>query len=124
MSGGPHLGGNSRTVLNNGETRADAGLPTRTAHRPAESQPISLRSLTSSLRYCTSRSCRQWRAATFDELRAMNGSVRSSKAYRGSKRRIRRIRLRGNGSAGMWLVLGVVVIALFGLMPWLMRHPL
>jgi hypothetical protein len=45
-------------------------------------------------------------------------------AYRGSRRRVRQIRMRDNWTPGMWLVVGVVAVALFGLMPWLIRHPL
>lgn len=53
----------------------------------------------------------------------MKGTSRGSRVYRGSKRRVRAIRLKGNASVGMWLVLTVVVVALCGLMPWLMMRP-
>jgi len=54
----------------------------------------------------------------------MKGSSRNSRTYRGSKYRIRRIKLRGNSSPGMWIFLGIVAVALFALMPWLIGHPL
>jgi len=54
----------------------------------------------------------------------MKGSSRSGRSYRGSKARMRRIRLRGNSSPGMWIFLGVVAVALFVLMPWLIKHPI
>ena len=48
---------------------------------------------------------------------------RPSKPFRGSKRRVRKIRMQGNWSLGLWVLVMVVLLALFVGVPWLMRHP-
>ena len=52
-------------------------------------------------------------------------SVRSGpgKTYRGSRRRVRRIGLRGNWSVELWIVVAVVLFALLVIVPWMVRHP-
>jgi hypothetical protein len=46
-------------------------------------------------------------------------SARPPKRYRGSPRRLKRIRMRGNSSWELWLVVGWVFFLLFGLLPWM-----
>jgi hypothetical protein len=46
------------------------------------------------------------------------------KVYRGSRRRLRRIRLRGNSSTLFWIFVIVFLLTLFVLVPWLVQHPL
>jgi hypothetical protein len=46
------------------------------------------------------------------------------KVYRGSKRRIRKTRLRGNWSLEVWIIIVVTLLAVFGGIPWLIQHPL
>jgi hypothetical protein len=51
-------------------------------------------------------------------------SRRSSVTYRGSRRRLRRIRFRENWTRDMWLLVAVVVLTILVLFPWLVRHPI
>ena len=51
-------------------------------------------------------------------------SRRSMLTFRGSRRRLRRIRFRENWTRDMWLLLGFVVLAVLLLLPWLVRHPI
>jgi hypothetical protein len=46
---------------------------------------------------------------------------RSGKWYRGSRRRLKQIRLRGNSSAEVWLLAGWVAFLLLVVLPWMMR---
>jgi hypothetical protein len=48
--------------------------------------------------------------------------VRPAKTYRGSKRRVRRIRMRGNGSWEMWIFVVWVAFLLFVVVPWMIRN--
>jgi hypothetical protein len=45
-----------------------------------------------------------------------------NKTFRGSHRRIRRIKMRGNGSWQVWMLLGMMVFVLLVLIPWMARH--
>jgi len=45
-------------------------------------------------------------------------------SFRGSRRRLRRIRFRDNWTRDMWLLLAFVVLVALVLLPWLVRHPL
>jgi hypothetical protein len=47
----------------------------------------------------------------------------AGRAYRGSRRRLRRIRLRGTWSLEIVLFVIWVLFALFVLVPWIVRHP-
>jgi hypothetical protein len=49
-------------------------------------------------------------------------NTRSPKVYRGSKRRLRRIRLRGNSSLAIWVFIAVVLFGLCVALPWLILH--
>jgi len=42
---------------------------------------------------------------------------------RGSKRRMRRITMRGNWSAGLVILIVFILLVLFVALPWLIRHP-
>jgi hypothetical protein len=42
--------------------------------------------------------------------------------FRGSRRRLRQVRLQGNWSREMWLLVIVVGLTIFVLIPWLIRH--
>jgi hypothetical protein len=48
--------------------------------------------------------------------------VRPAKWYRGSRRRIRRVRLRGNGSLELWLLIVWVMFLLLVVVPWMIRQ--
>jgi hypothetical protein len=41
--------------------------------------------------------------------------------YRGSRKRVQRIRLRGNWTAGLWIVVLLVLAALIALVPLMLR---
>lgn len=50
---------------------------------------------------------------------------RSAKAFdRGSKKRVERIRLRGNWSIEFWIFVILMLIMLFVAVPWLIKHPI
>jgi hypothetical protein len=51
------------------------------------------------------------------------GETRPLKTYRGSWRRIRRITFRGNWSLQFMLFLAWLLLCLFVLVPWMVRHP-
>jgi hypothetical protein len=55
------------------------------------------------------------------------GGGRAQTAYRGSRRRLRRIRfsatLHGNASLAVWALLVWLLPILFVAIPWAMRHP-
>jgi hypothetical protein len=42
-------------------------------------------------------------------------------AYKGSRRRIKRIQIRGNGSLEVWLLVGWVAFLVLIVLPWMMR---
>jgi len=48
---------------------------------------------------------------------------RPGKVYRGSRKRLRRIRLRDNWSVELWIFLAVMLFTLFVVVPWIVRHP-
>lgn len=48
--------------------------------------------------------------------------VSSPKVYRGSKKRLRRIRMRDNGSLAFWMFVAVVLFSLFVVLSWLILH--
>jgi hypothetical protein len=50
------------------------------------------------------------------------GSGRALMAYRGSRRRLRRIRLRGNSSCTVWALLILALLIVFVGVPWAMCH--
>ena len=45
-----------------------------------------------------------------------------SKRYRGSRRRVRRLTMRGNGSWEFWLLLGWIAFLLLVVMPWMISR--
>jgi hypothetical protein len=47
---------------------------------------------------------------------------RAVKTYRGSRRRVRQLRLRGNTSAQLWLFVGWVAFLLLVVVPWMIRQ--
>jgi hypothetical protein len=49
-------------------------------------------------------------------------NVRAPKVYRGSKKRLRSIRLRGSGSLALWVFIVMVLFSLFIVLPWLIVH--
>jgi hypothetical protein len=53
---------------------------------------------------------------------AVSSGNRPPKQYRGSKRRIKRIKWRRNGSLEMWLLAGWVAFLLLVVLPWMIRH--
>ena len=48
--------------------------------------------------------------------------ARAAKRYRGSSRRLKQIRLRGNFSWEIWLIAAWVAFLLFVLLPWMARR--
>lgn len=48
---------------------------------------------------------------------------RAAKTYRGSRRRLRRISLRGNWSFELLLFVAWLLFCLLVLVPWLVQHP-
>lgn len=48
--------------------------------------------------------------------------MRPIKMYRGSRQRLRRIRLRGNGSLELWLLVLWVAFVLLVVVPWMLRQ--
>lgn len=49
---------------------------------------------------------------------------RPPKVYRGSRSRLKKIRLRKNWSVQIWIILGVILLVLFVWIPLLIRNPL
>jgi len=47
---------------------------------------------------------------------------RAGKIYRGSHRRLKQIRLRGNSSFGLWLLIVWVLFLLLVVVPWMIRQ--
>jgi hypothetical protein len=43
---------------------------------------------------------------------------------RGSRKRLRRIRLRGNWSIEFWIFVAIMALTLLIGLPWLIRHPM
>jgi hypothetical protein len=50
------------------------------------------------------------------------GRRRAAKAYRGSRRRLTQLRLRGNASSELWLFVGWVAFLLLVVMPWMISQ--
>jgi len=48
--------------------------------------------------------------------------VRPAKTFRGSMRRLRTIRMHGNGSWELWIFVVWVAFLLFVVVPWIIRH--
>jgi hypothetical protein len=48
----------------------------------------------------------------------------AERVYRGSRKRLRRITMRGNWSREMWLAVIFLLILLFVVVPWLVTHPI
>jgi hypothetical protein len=48
--------------------------------------------------------------------------MRPAKVYRGSRRRVRAIKMRHNGSRELWLFVAWVAFVLFVVLPWMVRH--
>ena len=51
-------------------------------------------------------------------------SRRSTLTFRGSRRRLRRIRFRDNWTKEMWLLVAFVLALLLLLFPWFVHHPI
>jgi hypothetical protein len=47
---------------------------------------------------------------------------RQPKVFRGSARRIRRIRMRGNNSLQFWLLVAWFAFLILVVIPWMIRH--
>jgi hypothetical protein len=48
--------------------------------------------------------------------------ARPSRTFRGSRRRVRRIKMRGNSAWELWLLLAWVLFLLFVVVPWMAHH--
>jgi hypothetical protein len=48
---------------------------------------------------------------------------RPGKVYRGSRKRVRRIRFRDNWPVELWILVAVILFMLFVVVPWLVQHP-
>jgi hypothetical protein len=44
--------------------------------------------------------------------------------YRGSRKRLRRIKFAENTSVGFWVFVALMIFMLFVVLPWLINHPL
>jgi hypothetical protein len=49
--------------------------------------------------------------------------LHSEKVYRGSRKRLRRITWRGNTTPEFWIFVVFMLILLFVIVPWMIRHP-
>jgi hypothetical protein len=47
---------------------------------------------------------------------------RPPKVYRGSRRRLKQLKLQGNASLELWLLVGWVVFLLLVVLPWMIRQ--
>jgi hypothetical protein len=47
-----------------------------------------------------------------------------AKVYRGSRKRLRRIKMKGKWSIEMWVLVIAALIILFVVVPWLVTHPI
>jgi hypothetical protein len=52
----------------------------------------------------------------------VKGANRPPRVYRGSRRRVRKLTLRGNWSAGPWVLLAILVFVLLVVIPWISRN--
>lgn len=48
--------------------------------------------------------------------------LQPDKVYRGSSHRLRRIKLRGNSSIEIWLLVAWILFLLFVVVPWMMNQ--
>jgi hypothetical protein len=48
--------------------------------------------------------------------------ARAPKIYRGSRKRIRAIKMRDNGSWELWLLVGWLAFLVLVVLPWMIRH--
>jgi hypothetical protein len=55
--------------------------------------------------------------------RGRGSAGRAAKVYRGSRRRLKRITLRGNWSFELLLFVAWLLFCLLVLVPWMVRHP-
>jgi hypothetical protein len=53
---------------------------------------------------------------------AAPGSNRSPLTFRGSRRRLKRIKMRQNSPLELWLLVGWVTFLLLFVLPWMVRH--
>jgi hypothetical protein len=53
---------------------------------------------------------------------AAPGSQRPPLTLRGSRRRLKRIKIRGNSSLELWLLVGWLAFLVLIVLPWMMRH--
>jgi hypothetical protein len=51
-----------------------------------------------------------------------SGSHRTPMIFRGSRRRLRQIAIKGNSSLELWLLVAWVVFLLVVVLPWMVRH--
>lgn len=49
--------------------------------------------------------------------------ARPGRVYRGSRKRVRRIRFRDNWAVELWILVAVILFTLCVVVPWLVRHP-
>jgi hypothetical protein len=54
--------------------------------------------------------------------RGHRSGSRPGKSYRGSRRRLRQIKVRGSGSAELWVLVAWVAFLLFVVVPWMIRQ--
>jgi hypothetical protein len=47
---------------------------------------------------------------------------RAGKTYRGSRRRVDRVKMRGNGSRELWILVAWVTFLLLVVVPWMMHQ--
>jgi hypothetical protein len=45
------------------------------------------------------------------------------KIYRGSRKRLKRIKWRENTPIEFWVLVALLLVALFVIIPWMIRHP-
>jgi len=52
----------------------------------------------------------------------LTSGTRPPKTYRGSRRRIRQLKMRDHWSLGLWLLVAWVVFLILVVLPWMIRH--
>jgi hypothetical protein len=52
----------------------------------------------------------------------LSSARRAARYDRGSKQRLRRIRIRGNSSLAFWIFVVGILLILFGAVPWFASH--
>jgi hypothetical protein len=68
-------------------------------------------------------SCGLLRTVAFQIPANLHDASSASKRYRGSAYRVKRIRVRGNFSWEMWILLAWVFFLLLVVLPWMARQP-